>query len=497
MYKTSHYNLYIPVKEKTVFLVYKISTGALIELTEKEGDLLMEWTHKGINISDVEGCHGQYIERLIANGFVVDEKLDEIEQLHNHYLSRHQKQYCPEEPPRIGLSIAPTTRCNMKCDYCYAYRRNDDDMEGSIVSNIYKILEQFEDKFKNKFSDPLNGGILSVTWIGGEPTLNPSAFKTLSNHFIKWTAKNYLEYYNEIITNGLLLKEDWLNLLIEGQVKRIQVTIDGNKEKHNLSRPLANNNHEEKNYEQILENLTKIPDNIHITIRINADKQTINTLDELLTDLKNYGIWPQNARHVNLDLNRKRSYDTLNNNSNNGDRFKDYFKNNAEFYPYRERFRDLKLKYYNEWALQSGNKPMKKKWSLPDGMNVDCGLIGPNAVVISADGYIYKCWEHIDKPEFRLQPADKKLDFEDTDYKAWLNYDRFITFKKCYDCRFIPICDTMICPALRYEKKEPHCSSKKFHLQRVIKNRYIESLDNPDYTETISEYAARVQTQRD
>lgn len=493
MYKTSFYNLYIPVEEKKTFLVYKTTTGALAELSKEEGELLLNWTKKGINLN--ESSNKSFINELKSNGFIVEKDLNEIEQLHDHYLKCHQREYDQSKPPVIGMSIAPTMRCNMMCDYCYAYKKNGEDMDEAMEANVYRILEQIEKINKGELSDPQNGGSFNVAWIGGEPTLMPQVFKNLSIFFQQWAKKKYLEYYSELITNGLLLDDEWIKLLEIGGIKRVQVTIDGNKEKHNSSRPLANTKNCGKNYERILENLSKLPEDINITVRINADKQTINVLEGLLNDLEQYSIWPQRARHVNIDLAPKRPYySTFSDNiSTNENKFADYFKDYAEFYPYRERFRALKLNHYNKWAHDSGKKIMKKRWKLPKGMKSDCGLVNPYVIVICADGYIYKCWEHINKPEFRIQPADKLLDFNNPKYKEWGDYDRFYVFKKCYNCKYIPICDIVTCPALKFVDQESPCCGMKTHLKQTIKEQYIESIDNPELTETISEYCNRLE----
>jgi uncharacterized protein len=494
MYKTSHYNIYVPIEEKGKILIYKTSTGGLAELSQEEGRLLLEWDKKGISSSDLEG-NIVFIQELKDNGFIVDESLNEIEELHKHYLKCHNKEGILNQRPIVGISIAPTTKCNMACEYCYAYKRTGADINSSIEDNIYAFLGQIQEKLANKFANPQNGGVLNISWIGGEPTLNPQAFKSLSERFIRWAKINHLTYYSEMITNGLLLNEEWTELLKVGAINHVQITIDGNKEKHNASRPLAEAYKNENNYERILENLSRFPDDIKVSIRINADKTTIETLEELLNDLKKYGIWPQKAKNISLYLAPKRAYniDKFEIVTIEGAGFDNYFKDFSEYFPYKEYFNNLKLEHYNKWALEVGEKTMKKKWKVPKGMKKDCGINNPNSIVVSADGYIYKCWEHIDMEEYRLQSANEIFNFDNSKNKEWLEYDRFTNYKKCYNCKYIPFCDIVTCPAIKFSEEESPCCSKKFHLKRTIKQQYIDSIDYPNITESLEEYIYRVQ----
>jgi uncharacterized protein len=284
-----------------------------------------------------------------------------------------------------------------------------------------------------------------------------------------------------MISNGILLDKSWHKILKECKIEIVQVTIDGGKETHNESRPLKNSNID--NYERILKNLSIIPPGITIMIRINADKKIFNDLEYLLEDLYSYKIWPHRSHQFDLSIYPKVNTESKDNN---------LYLNHDEFYKVKEEFRDKKVKLYNRWAKESGNALRKKKWIFPKIWNDDCQFTSfPLSFSIGADGYIFKCWEHANIPEYKIESIQEGLDLYNAKYSPWLEYDRFNSFEKCKKCKFIMLCHSAHCIKTTFDNFERPCSIVKYKLEESLRDQYIQSILNPEIMESISDYNKR------
>jgi uncharacterized protein len=502
MYKTSHYNVYVPIVETNNYLIYKTTTGALSELTWQEGQLIERWAKLSkISKNDFDR-YSDFISNLYNIGFLVDENIDEIEEAHQFYLKRRKRQYY-NKAPNFGLTIAPTLDCNMRCKYCYSVNKRSQPMTIDNVNAIVNILEKELRENKDKFelyekNISLGAKSIFVTWVGGEPTIEKSIIKSLSEKFIKITSQYNLEYSAQIITNGILLDSEWIKLLREIKVERIQITLDGGRETHNKSRPLGDLQNPEENYDKILENIQQIPESIHLTIRINSDRNIFQNIEPLFNDLEERGIWPQHAKNINLGIAPKRTFDIIGTCIDKSDDTSMYFKDYNDFYGYVDIFKKLKLEHYNRWAEKVGKVKMKRKWTFPRFWLDDCALsVSPYGLAFSSDGYIYKCWEHLDKTEYRVQSVYDRLDVGSQAHKEWLSYDRFRTFKKCETCKYILRCYVVYCGQNKFKEEEPPCSDIKSNFKNFLKNQYLQSINNNEEMETIEEYLERSKAKPD
>jgi uncharacterized protein len=502
MYKTSHYNVYVPIEETNNYLIYNTITGALTELNWEEGQLIESWDKLSKINGELISSHKDYISKLHKASFLVDENANEIEDAHQFYLKRRKKQYY-NNVPNIGLTIAPTLSCNMACNYCYSLNKKLEPMTKenieAIKSTIEKVINKGQFKQQEDTKEVIPGSkSLFVTWIGGEPTLEKAIFIDLSEHFIKVTSENNLKYSSQVITNGILLDEEWIELLKKYKVERVQVTIDGGRESHNKSRPLRYSKNNSENYDRILKNILLIPDDIHLTIRINSDKNVFKNIEPLFNDLEDRGIWPQRAKNINLGIAPKRTFDIIGNCLGETDDTSAFFKDYNDFYNYVDIFKDLKLNHYNKWAEKNGKPKVKKKWIFPRFWLDDCALsVSPYGLAFSADGFVYKCWEHLDKTEYRVQSVYEELDVNSEKHKDWQSYDRFNTFNKCKKCKFILRCHVVYCAQNKFKTEEPPCSEIKANFKGFLKTQYLKSIDTTENMESVDEYLKRCEAKPD
>lgn len=163
-------------------------------------------------------------EALVSNGYIIDEAIDEINLIKNAYDMYHTATHMK------NIVLVPTLACNFKCAYCFEGEKKAY-AENSIID--FDVLEKFAEK---NFS---SGDIIHITLFGGEPLL---AFQKTTDFFTYINAlsqKKAFSYSSSLVTNGFCLSEEkFQTLKTIWNLNSIQVTIDGNRERHNQTRKL-------------------------------------------------------------------------------------------------------------------------------------------------------------------------------------------------------------------------------------------------------------------
>lgn len=128
---------------------------------------------------------------------------------------------------------------------------------------------------------------ITVVLYGGEPLISLEKHLLFIDELIKLNEGVKISIY--VITNGYNLKESILNRLQKYNIKGMQVTIDGEKDIHNVRR--CHKTHVDT-FTEIIENVKNacMKYNITVTIRINVDENNVLGIPSLLKYLREYGI---------------------------------------------------------------------------------------------------------------------------------------------------------------------------------------------------------------
>lgn len=139
------------------------------------------------------------------------------------------------------ITFVVTDNCNLRCSYCYQGQKKNNRM-------TFETAKAFIDKLLEEANDPEslinyeNASGIIIEFIGGEPLLEIDLIDKVCEYFIKelvarnspWATRfiinissNGVEYYNEKVQR-FLIKYD-------GKIS-IGITLDGNKELHDLCR---------------------------------------------------------------------------------------------------------------------------------------------------------------------------------------------------------------------------------------------------------------------
>jgi uncharacterized protein len=178
----------------------------------------------------------------------------------------------------------PTYSCNLRCAYCFQdhMRTNPDykhllqTMSSDMVDRIFAAMPQIE----------LGHGVLEdadiprdITFFGGEPLLEESY------PIIKYTIDKALSIGKarfSAVTNGTEL-QTYKNLLGPDKISNLQITLDGIPSEHDKRRIYADGS---GSFEKIANNISIALDlGVRISVRINVDRNNINQLPELASQI--------------------------------------------------------------------------------------------------------------------------------------------------------------------------------------------------------------------
>lgn len=216
-----------------------------------------------------------FLSTLKANGFLIDDNLDELDLLRSLFESY-------KDAKIYSLMILTTYACNFSCWYCVQKHR-DVNLNPETIDKIKKHISKYllENNIKT----------FQISWFGGEPLLNFDAIRNICLFAQDFCNRNGISYSCGITTNGSLVTPAMAVEMKNLGFKDFQITIDGIKENHNKTRY---NTLIKDSFTRILNNikiLSEIIPDVEITLRFNYTNKNLNEaivtqIDSALKDSK-------------------------------------------------------------------------------------------------------------------------------------------------------------------------------------------------------------------
>lgn len=251
-----------------------------------------------------------------------------------------------------------------------------------------------------------------------------------------------MKYNASMITNGYLLSKEVACQLVNNEIKRLQITIDGPQYIHNETRILENGN---GSYNKIIKNIEEHNDKFKINIRINVSRKNKDYLEDLLIDFKERKLHEKVSLYVaHVEVHNEES--------------NDYISHCLS----RPIFSKLMIKFY-DLAFRMGFKVSLYPKTLLGG----CSASGINSFVIAGDGNIYKCWHSIGKKEEAISNIEIINKFK-PDLYNWLAFSP-LNQVECRNCKVLPLCMGRCPHYWVIQGKKPQCSEFKYNLGGVLK----------------------------
>ena len=373
-------------------------------------DLISSEEARIFESNNFECLKPERLKYFINHGYLIDDLEREDENL--KIISRIHKL---KSQFNIGIVLAPTYNCNLRCQYCFEKHRLihgkewlERVMSDEIIEAVFAQIKKYKDK----------GFLINECVLyGGEPLLTSN--KNLIRDIFRRCEE--LNIKVDAITNGCELEN-----FLEFNFSSLQITVDGLKETHDKRRFFADGS---GSYDKIIKNIASaLEHKIKIKLRINISRSNLNTIKEFPNELEKLGF----LKDENFSYYFKAVIEDENSVSDIeiADELRKLGKTLSEI---------IKLEStYNNVA--SKIKGCLQQDKMPELNPTYCGAEN-NSNVIAPDGLIYPCW-------MLLAKEDEAVGFVDNEGKRFL-YDLSVSKWKnrtadkitpCNKCPLIMIC---------------------------------------------------------
>ncbi len=322
----------------------------------------------------------------------------------------------------VAITICPTLACNFECPYCFATRGRGK-MSQQVQDDIVALAE--------RMLDVSHARTLTITWFGGEPLMATDVIEALSPRLMSLANERGCEYVGWIFTNGYLLSNDVVDLLLRCHVTHVHIPLDGVGATNDATRRLVGGG---PTYERILDNLALLKPPIHTLIRANTHEGNVGEVDEL----KQAVLAKAEEAGTNLNF---------------------YAAALVDVSPADET--DSPMADYAFHGIEVALRPESRHVIV--GKDHSC--VGQNMWMVAIDdkGYLYKCGGKLcGQPKYAYgtardwNPADPLATASNPDMLSrFLNTVVPSHDDKCYECVWLPLCGGG-CPQLRLFGK-PEC----------------------------------------
>lgn len=387
----SRYNLMAKVPDSKYTAIANLYKGNCAEYTPIEMYLL--------SVIEELDEHHPIIERFVRRGVIAN--FDE-----RAALEMMGRAACASVRG-IGLTICPTMGCNFNCPYCF-----EDHFAGKMAPEVQDDVVALAERML----DASYSKDISVTWFGGEPLLATEIIESLSGRLMELAEKRGGEYQAGIVTNGYLLTQEMVDMLVRCKVDSAQVTIDGLGATHDATRRLANGG---PTFERITSNLRNVKIPFRVDIRHNVHEGNKSEMDELEAFIKTL------AEESGNDL---------------------------MYYPAPVTGSDAADNRGEQVGLLCGSDASEvgirqEAYRFRRGRGHYCGAHNIWSVGIDERGNLQKCWEAVDKPAISFgtahdwDPKDPIATASNPDnLTMYLNTACPVPDDECRECVWLPMC---------------------------------------------------------
>jgi uncharacterized protein len=423
--QSSMFNVRVPLEDRGDVFLLNTFTDAQLIVSRDVVDLLDRLERDGARTREELDT----VAELAEHGFVVDTR--DVEQRDLRQFFRDVR----ESTDTLKVTVLTTLQCNFACDYCI--QGDHGDYNKSAAKMSMETAARVGDWIERRL-DAIAPSRLVLTFFGGEPLLNLPVLDYLAERLHRSAADRGVQLLINIITNGLLLSRELVERLNPLGLNGIKITLDGDRDAHNRSRPLRGG---QGTFDRIVANTQAVADLTRISVGGNFDADTVDSYPALLEFLAAQEFASKLGRVTFKPVIREKSAQTrgliaLTQVGSDGKPLNGACMTSAGTGVSRVcdtcNFVDEKMSFLREETKKYG-------FSTADGVHMGpCEIHKSHAHTIGPDGSLFACpgfagealqsTGHIDdrQEEFRTQ--------------AQRNFERLAAWEQCHDCAFIPVC---------------------------------------------------------
>lgn len=359
---------------------------------------LYDLVHSIKDPGDVEmlyEIHEDFYNALLDYGFLIEDHVDEMLSVRKLIDSVDQQdQY-------YHLIINPTMNCNFSCWYCYETHEKKSQINEETIDKIEKLI-------KNIFKHNPQMTTIILSFFGGEPLLFYNRMSDIMKRARQITESLGKRLEIAITSNGLLIDSRVIEELKTYIIAGFQITLDGNKEKHDLVRFISKS---KGSYEPIIENIKNLARNgLFVTLRINFTKANLVGLEDVIHDLQDLSAEEKNC----IELSMQKVFQE----------------------PHSVELA-ASVNAFKEYAKKLGI--LHRSSVLADTVRNSCYADKTNQMVVNYNGDVYKC----NARDFNQANKEGTLSEEGDVVWNEQHNKRLIpkmTNKPCLECSILPIC---------------------------------------------------------
>jgi len=255
MYFSKH-NIFSKIKDSENYFIVNLLTGNADIVSPEDAHVINDV--KNQKPIEKEG----FISELTEKGYWIDEVEEQ-----KLYKSKYLDFIDSRDDDEIQLFFVPNYSCNFACSYCYQdeYAPSKGTLTNEIVDAFFVYIQK-EFIGKRKY----------ITVFGGEPLMNSPQQKETISYLIQKSNEANIEVC--FVTNGYTLV-DYIDILKQGRVREIQITLDGTASVHNTRRFLKGG---AGTFDNIVAGVDAcIANKLTVNLRMVIDKENINNLSDL------------------------------------------------------------------------------------------------------------------------------------------------------------------------------------------------------------------------
>ena len=259
-------------------LLYNTLSRALIQVDKAEWDVLQNLS-KDIPI---EGQSRTLLAPLRDQGFLVPKEIKEGERF---------LEYLSQTPDKKGGEVSVTLltnlqRCPLACGYCF--------QQGTHVGG--RLEGDLSDKciaFIKAQCEEVGAERLFISYYGSEPLSNLKAIVSTATELRRFCGEKGIRFRFGMVTSGVLLTRKVVETLRPLGFVQAQITVDGNQQTHDTSRPFQSG---KGTYATIMKNLAEYAGLISTDVLCVLDESRVNAAYELIDTLAAKGYAERRVR---------------------------------------------------------------------------------------------------------------------------------------------------------------------------------------------------------
>jgi len=424
--QSSMFNVRVPLENREEVFLMNTFTDAQLIVSRDVVDLL----DRVERLEPATESERETLAQLVENGFVVTDRGTERQDLKTFFREVR------EGTDTLKVTVLTTLQCNFACDYCI--QGDHGDYNKSAAKMSMEMAERLGTWMESRL-DAIAPERLILTFFGGEPLLNMPVLYYLSERMHASCKARGVQMLINIITNGLLMTREMVERLNPLGLNGIKITLDGDRDAHNTSRPLRGG---QGTFDKIIANTRAVADLTQIAVGGNFEMETADSYPALLDFLAAQDFAPRLSKVVFKPVIRekqavaKKGLIPLTVVGDGGKPLNGACMTSAGTGVSRVcdscNFVDDKMSYLREETKKRGFKTS-------DGVhNGPCEIHKGHAHTVGPDGSLFAC------PGFAGEALQSTghIDARQEAYRtqAMRNFEKLAAWEMCNDCAFIPVC---------------------------------------------------------